>query len=99
MGKFKANYRGIGQMLKTHPTVIGGVVREAGRIATVATVTAPRRSGHYAESFEVSVKRRKDRTIAKVTNTDDAALSIEFGTSDTPAHYTLTSALVHRGGK
>lgn len=79
-------------MLKEEPGVIGGCVRQAGKIATLAVVTAPKRSGKYSESFEVTVVRRKDRTLARVTNTHRAALSIEYGTSDTPAHHTLLNA-------
>ena len=92
MARYKSDYRGIRRMLKEHPGVIGGCVVKAGQIASLATITAPRRTGKYSESFEVSVVRRKDRTLARVTNTHRAALSIEYGTRDTPAHHTLLNA-------
>jgi len=83
-------------MLKEHPPVVAGVTVAALRIEQLAVAIAPHRTGHYAESFEVRIDRRKDRTVAVVRNTDDGALSIEYGTSDTPAHRTLRTASLAR---
>lgn len=91
---FTASYHGIGEMLKGHPPLIAGLVKQATRIATIAAATAPRDTGHFADSFHVSVAIRSDRAVAKVTNDDDAALWIEMGTRDTPEHKTLRAAVL-----
>lgn len=67
-------------------------VKVANDIAAVARGTAPRRSGHFANSFRVSTSDG-----VRVENIDSQAIRKEYGTSRTPAHSTLTSAAMRYG--
>jgi hypothetical protein len=90
---FKANYRGIGELLHT-PGIASVMASSAAQIAARAAATAPRRTGHYADSFGSRIATRPARVIGVAYNNDPAALAIEYGTRDTPAHKTLRLALV-----
>jgi hypothetical protein len=90
---FKANYRGIGEMLHT-PGIASVMASSAAQIATRAAATAPRRTGHYADSFGSRIAVRPTRIVGIAYNNDPAALAIEYGTRDTRAHRTLRRALV-----
>ena len=59
-------------------------VAETGR--AIAEATAPVETGHYRSRFRV------EHTAGgvQIVNDDEAALAIEFGTSDTPAHLTVS---------
>ncbi len=100
--KYRANYKGIGEMLcsQVMPANMHG---RAGRVAVRAEATAPRRTGDYASSFQVSsgvrAGGRTRRAYGRVTNTDPKARLLEYGTGPdengrkTPRFRTLGSAL------
>jgi hypothetical protein len=89
------SYQGIGDMLKS-AEIQAEVERRAGRVRDMAEATAPydpASATHFKDAFSVEPRPRHDRACAAVVNDDDAAWQIELGTSDTPAHRTLTRAL------
>ncbi len=95
--KVKGSYSGIAELLRS-PMMVDELVRRAEKTRALAEQIAPKRTGHYAESFAVSASRnggaRSDRAAAYVTNSDRGAASIELGTRDTPAHRTLRTAML-----
>lgn len=64
-----------------------GLVRIAHEIAALATATSPVETGLFGSGFEVETGG-----YPAVSNFTEGAFYIEYGTSDTPAHGTLTSA-------
>lgn len=104
MSHFELDYRGVGELLRSQMVEDALLVRGE-RVKAQAEATAPYRPGsetHFRDSFHVESTREggahHDRVAVSVYNDDDAALSIETGTSDTPAHHTLTKALDAAGG-
>ena len=98
MSDFKADYAGIGEMLRSD--FIGAALyTKAQAVRAMAEATAPydkNNSTHFRDSFHVSepsVLAGGDRVVVQVFNDDSAAVQIELGTSRTPAHRTLTKAL------
>lgn len=90
-------YEGVGEMLRSD-FIQAEMRRRASLGKDFAEATAPYDPAstdgpHYKELFRVEDTPRKDRACASLVNDDPAALHIEFGTSDTPAHHTLTRAL------
>lgn len=96
MATFNADYRGLGELLSSYE-MEAEMRRRADKVAARFEATAPRETGQFASSAQVSSTRRggvrKDRAAGVVTVTDPAAAHIELGTSDTPAHHTLRNAL------
>lgn len=90
--RFRASYSGIGELARSLQ-MEAEMRRRAEKIAVFARATAPRDTGDYASRFEVDSGVRTDRAYGSVTNTHPAAFQIEYGTSDTPAHHTLTAAM------
>lgn len=93
---FKPSYTGIGEMLRAD--FVKDTLKDyAERVKVVAIATAPKRTGHYAESFEVStgeaVRGGGLRAYARVTNTASYAIAVEYGFGNTPKHHTLANAL------
>lgn len=99
--RFKASFRGIGEMLRS-PRMESEMRRRAERVRQHAAATAPRDTGQYAASFRVLSGRhggvRHDRAFGRVTTSDAAAPYIEFGTSRQAAQHTLRNALRAAGG-
>lgn len=96
-GTFKMDPVGIGEMLRS-AEMQAEMHRHADRGKEFAEATAPidptsTDGPHYKELFRVEDHPKEDRARASLVNDDPAALWIEFGTSDTPAHHTLTRAL------
>ncbi len=98
MSRFDADYAGIGELLRSE--MIGAALYTRGQaVRGVAEATAPYDSSnetHFRDSFHVAepeVPEGFDRVVVTVYNDDDAAISIETGTSRTPAHRTLAKAL------
>lgn len=94
--RFKASYAGIGKLLRS-PRMEAEMRRRAERVRAAASAAAPRDTGAYAASFRVLSGRyggiRHDRAFGRVTNSDEAAPYIEFGTSRQEAQHTLRNAL------
>lgn len=65
----------------------------AEQIASDARATAPVLTGSFAGGIEVQAGGGQVR----VADTDDTAIHKEYGTSDTPAHATLTNAAARYG--
>lgn len=63
------------------------------QIAEIAHATAPVLHNVYAPSFSVRVSG----TQVFVESSDDTAIHKEYGTSDTPAHASLTNAAMQFG--
>jgi hypothetical protein len=98
VGGFQADYDGIGEMLRSQ--MIGDALFTRGEaVRGTAEATAPfdpRNATHFRDSFHTKapeVRDGGDRMVVTVYNDDDAAVSIECGTSTHDAHYTLTKAL------
>lgn len=68
-------------------------VEIGGQIASDASSFAPRLTGEYASSFAVE----ESGTQVQVVSNDDTAIHKEYGTSDTPAHASLTEAAMRYG--
>ena len=101
MGDFNASYEGIGQMLKS-PEMQAAMHALAEKVAARAEAIAPfdphdPDGEHYKDAFEVSSGVRHgsktERAYGRVTNTDKAAVFVEFGTKNNPRHRTLGRAL------
>ena len=60
----------------------------AGQIADEARSSAPVETG----TFQTSISAQRDGNRASVIADDEVAFYIEYGTSDTPAHGTMTNA-------
>lgn len=94
MGRLNASYTGIGEMLKS-PEMLAAMQTLArnGQAFAVADAATYVDTGHYSSSFESSAEVKGDRAHGILRNTDDAALQIEYGTSDTPVRRTLRRAM------
>lgn len=68
-------------------------VRIAGEIAAEAQADAPVLTGAYRNGIEVQV----DGDRVSVVDQDPDAVYKEYGTSDTPAHASLTEAAMNHG--
>lgn len=68
-------------------------VRIANEIVAEAKADAPVRSGAYRNGIEVQV----DGDRVTVVDQDPDAVYKEYGTSDTPAHASLTEAAMNHG--
>lgn len=97
---FKPDYAGIGRMLNNRELLGPALLGMAEKVKAEAEATAPydpKNTTHFRDAFDTSIGTdsgtKGDRVAGIVRNHDDAALSIETGTSDTPAHNTLTNAL------
>lgn len=92
------SYTGVGELLRSE--MLGAALfTRAQAVRGVAEATAPydaKNKTHFRDSFHVTepeMPEGHDRVVVTVYNDDDAAVHIELGTSDTPAHHTLTKAL------
>lgn len=79
------------------PEVQAAALKKAEEIAARARALAPKDSGEYAASIEVSTERggvRNDRTVAVVTATAPHSAAVEFGNSRTGGrgHHVLRRA-------
>lgn len=98
--RFNGSYDGVGEMLCS-AAMQAEMRRRAEKMLAAAVADAPydptdKDGDHYRDHFSVESGVRQGKTrraYGRVTNDHVAALSIEFGTSDTPAHHTLTRAL------
>lgn len=89
------SFQGVGDMLRS-AEVQAEMERRAGLVRDLAEATAPfdpSNATHFKDAFHVEARPKHDRACAAVVNDDDAAWQIELGTSDTPAHRTLTRSL------
>lgn len=68
-------------------------VEIANEVAAEAQADAPVRSGAYRNGIEVQV----DGDRVSVVDMDPDAIYKEYGTSDTPAHASLTEAAMNHG--
>lgn len=99
-GKFKPNYKGMGDMLTSKSMQLALKAR-AEKVATRARATAPDydpKGVGYKYEFEVSsgVKTSSKgtrRAYGRVTNTSEHARWVEYGGKSTPRHRTLGKAL------
>ncbi len=100
--RYRASYKGIGEMLRS-PEMQAHMRGRAEKVKAAAAAAAPRRTGTYASSFEVSSGVRESgrtrRAYGRVTNTDPKARWLEYGTGPgenglrTPRFRTLGKAL------
>ena len=107
--QFNADYRGIGELLKS-PEMQAAMHAKAERVAEAARATAPvgdaitdKHPGEYRDGFEVSSGTNRTRAYGRVENNVGHAAAVEFGNGRTQpanrarktinAHYTLTRAL------
>ena len=92
--RFKANYKGIGQIL-TSRQMQREMETRARRVENNCVVGAPEATGSYASSFRVETGIRpgkKPRAESKVINDDEAAPYVEWGTSRTPRYRVMGRA-------
>jgi len=89
---FKADYRGIGEMLRGE-IGLAAVLHRAQEVKATAKTIAPVYTGEYKKSFDIEVHETDDRVEVDVVNTSDHALRVEFGGRGTPRHRTLGKAL------
>lgn len=92
--KFRASYKGIGQILRSQQMQQAMQTR-AEQVQRRAEALAPRDTGSYAASFRVETSVREGKTrraVAKVINDAPHATFVEWGTSRTPRHRVLGRA-------
>lgn len=94
--KFRASYKGIGQMLNA-PWMEAAMRERAEKVKARAAATAPVQTGRYKASLTVESGTRggdnNDRAYGRVVADVPYAFMIEFGTSKQPANHTLARAL------
>lgn len=92
--KFRGNYKGIGQILRS-PQMQQAMENRAERVKARAVASSPVDSGEYVQSFRVegSIRPgRSSRAIAKVINDSPHATFVEWGTSKTPRYRVMGRA-------
>ncbi len=92
--RFRANYKGIGLILKS-PQMQREMTARAEKIKARAESLAPRDTGSYASSFKVETYIREGKTtraVAKVINSSNHAAYVEWGTSRTPRYRVMGRA-------
>jgi hypothetical protein len=93
---FKANRAGI-TALALGPKAQAVVLQRAEAAKAAAEAIAPRQSGHYADSFDVTpttvVIKGKPRAGARLSNTADYATVIEIGRRGQDGQHVLSRAL------
>lgn len=98
--RFKANRKGVGQMLRM-PGMQAEMLRRAEVIKGVAVGLSPvdasgPHPGHYKGSWETDSTarggRRRDRAVGYVRNTAHYARWVEYGTERVTAHHVLLRA-------
>ncbi len=90
--RYTANRQGIARLLVSGE--MHDALRDVGeRAADFAASIAPRDSGEYAASFVVGTEVHDERATAILGNTDPGAAAIEWGTSDTTGHHTLSRTI------
>jgi hypothetical protein len=100
MTDFQSSYEGIGEMLRS-AEMQAEMRRRAEAMLAFAQADAPydptdTDGDHYRDHFSVESGiqvHKTTRAYGALVNDHPAALPIEVGTSDTPAHHTLTRAL------
>lgn len=88
MSGFDADYRGIGQLLRS-PQMQAGLHRIGAHVRDAAIAAVNTDTGNYAESLrkpsavrvEARGGPRRDRAVVHVVSDDPGALSIEYGTN------------------
>lgn len=100
---YKHNYGVFGQEVLRSGFMRAAMVAKAEAVAAVAAATAPKRTGRYASSFEVSsgigsYGGPSTRVYGRVTNTAPYAAAVEYGFGKVPKHRTLFKALHTIGG-
>jgi len=83
------------------PFMVAEMLRRAALVLARAELTAPYDAGskdgtHYRDAFsmEAGIRVRKTRrAFGRVSNSDPAALFVEYGTVNNPRHRTLGNAL------
>lgn len=92
---FRADYKGIGEMLKGK-IGLAAVMPKAEQVRATAEATAPYYEGdhdHYKDHFSIEVGEQRQRAVVTVVNDSGHALAVEFGRGNTPRHRTLGKAL------
>ena len=95
---YRANYRGLGQLL-TSPEMQAAMHALAEKVEARAIAIAPDAQPYgegYIASFEVDSGIKKGwtrRAFGRVRNTSGHAVYVEFGGGNTPKHRTLGKAL------
>lgn len=100
MAEFKPDKRAIGQILvsaEVRAVLDGKAAQVKGTAEMIAPFDPADRDGdHYRDHFGVrsgTQRHATTRAYAEVYNDHKAALPIEYGTADTPAHHTLLQAV------
>lgn len=109
---FQKNERGIQAMI-TSLGMVADMRRRAEAVAALARTTAPKRTGRFAASIQVTSgirpasedppkmrrgRKRRARAVGRVYSDHPRALDIELGTEKTKGHHTLRGALRAAGG-
>lgn len=97
---YKPSYSGVGEMLRSG-FLQADMHARAERVAAAAIADAPfdpddPDGQHYRDAFTVTsgIKHAKTaRAYGRVSNSDQAAVAVEFGNKNTPEHGTLRKAL------
>jgi len=101
MTSFKASYEGIGEMLCSDG-MVAEMRRRAEKVKVAAEALAPYDptsidGSHYRDSFKVTAGVERTlatlRAVGRVSNADEAAVFIEYGTSKTPDYHVLGKAI------
>jgi hypothetical protein len=80
------------------PFMAAEMLKRAERVKARAEITAPfdpddPDGQHYRDAFSAEVVEDAERVRGRVSNSDKAALFVEFGTEHNPRHRTLGNAL------
>ncbi len=92
--KFRASYKGIGEILRS-AQMQREMEARAERVKAAGEAIAPVDTGTYAASFRVESGVREGKTkraVATVINDAPHATLVEWGTSKTPRHRVMGQA-------
>lgn len=100
MAEFKANYAGIGELLRS-AEMQAAMLAKAEQVKAAAEADAPyddkdRNGDHYRDHFSARAgveDRAGGRAVGIVENDSPIAFHVEYGTVHNDAHHTMTRAL------
>ena len=101
MATYRHDYAAFDEHVLCAPFMVAEMRRRAENVKAFAESHAPydpnsKDGTHYRDAFHVEAGVREGKTrraFGRVSNSDDAALFVEYGTKNNPRHRTLGNAL------
>lgn len=96
--RYRHDYVAFREHVLKAPFMAAEMLRRAEKVKAHAVAHAPfdpddPDGQHYRDAFSAEVVEDAERARGRVTNSDKAAVFVEFGTKNNPRHRTLGNAL------